>query len=322
MIQITYIATEHVDNGEVATSSQERTEDGWGLPSERQGWPASSDLLDRRRALRALVDKQVVDPGATAHARTIADVKCIEVAARESRGVMMYAHGGGFRMGDADLWTGFASRLAVVSGLRIILPDYRLAPENPFPNSLRDLAAVYRAICVESPLQHVFVGGDSAGAGLACAVVLNVLAVGTRRPAGAIFFSPWLDLTVAAESYRSNAATDRSLSRESAMEAAQQYLQGASAQEPFASPLFANLTGFPPVLVFVSASEVLIDDALTLIGRMSRVGARVEAHVVPDMPHVWPMLAPGSPETAAAIETFGRFVGSACERCAPTLTPP
>lgn len=281
--------------------------DQWGLPPDRRGRPASADLVERRRSLRALSDLQIVEPGATARARTIADVKCTEFAGRGSRGAMVYIHGGGFRMGDVEVWTGLASRLAVASGLRIILPDYGLAPEHPFPNALRELAAVYRAVCAETP-SPIFVGGDSAGGGLACSLALNALAVGARRPSGAVLLSPWLDLTVSAESYSSNAATDHMFSRESAMEAAQHYLQGTSAHDVFASPLLANLTGFPPVLAFVSACEVLADDTLSLIGRLARKGVGVEAHIVPDMPHVWPMMVPGSQETAATIETVGRFV--------------
>jgi monoterpene epsilon-lactone hydrolase len=280
------------------------------LPPERPGLPPTADLLERRWGLRALTDIQIVDTGATVQRYTIADVQCIEVASRDALGVMIYAHGGGFRSGEAEMWIGFASRLAVSSGLRIILPAYRLAPENPFPNALHDLVAVYRAICSQAP-SVVFVGGDSAGGGLMCSVVLNCLAHDVCRPAGAILFSPWLDLTMSGNSYDGNAATDRAFSRESAMEAAQQYLQGASSLAAYASPLFANLSGFPSVLIFVSASEVLADDTLSLIGRLARIGVPVEAHIVPDMPHVWPVLTPSSSETAAAIEAVGRFVRNA-----------
>lgn len=281
-----------------------------GPPPERIGRPAAADLVERRRAMGALDGIQIMDQGATARARTVANVRCIEVTGPDNRGELVYAHGGGFRLGEAKVWTGLASRLAVATGLRIILPDYRLAPEHPFPNALHDLIAVYKAICADSP-SRVFVGGDSAGGGLACGVILEALATDGRRPDGAILFSPWLDLSVSAQAYSMNAATDRAFSLESALEAAEQYLQGESAEGPYASPLLADLTGFPPVLCFASASEVLADDTLGLIRQLARAGVGVEAHILPQMPHVWPVLMPGSPNTTKAIDAVGGFVRSA-----------
>ena len=226
------------------------------LPPERQGIPAPPDLIARRQSMRALAKAQIHDASAVARLRTIAGVPCIEVSAVNAQGALIYAHGGGFRMGEAAVWTGFASRLAVACGLRIIVPDYRLAPEHPFPAALRDLIAVFRAVCAEAP-SKVFVGGDSAGGGLACSLVFNALAYEVQAPAGVVVISPWLDLRVTAESYTANASSDRAFSRESAREAADQYLQGASPGNAYASPGLANPAGFPPVIAFVSTSALL-----------------------------------------------------------------
>lgn len=298
--------------------SEPHTHEELGLPQERQGRRAPADLLERRRGFRALADLQIGDPIATVQTRTIADVECIEIAGQTPRGAMVYAHGGGFRLGEASVWAGLASRIAAATGLRIILPDYRLAPENPFPNGLRDLARVYSVICATTP-DPVFIGGDSAGGGLACSVIVNSLAEGARIPAGAVLFSPWLDLAVSAQSFTTNALTDTALSRESATEMVEGYLQGVSPEETYASPLRADMKGFPPVLVFASASEVLVDDTIRLIERLARAGVRVVAHVIPGMPHVWPIMVPSAPETAAAIDAFGWFVGTLLEH--PSLPP-
>ena len=155
------------------------------LPPERQGIPAPPDLIARRQSMRALAKTQIHDASAVARLRTIAGVPCIEVSAVNAQGALIYAHGGGFRMGEAAVWTGFASRLAVACGLRIIVPDYRLAPEHPFPAALRDLIAVFRAVCAEAP-SKVFVGGDSAGGGLTCSLVFNALAYEVQAPAGVV----------------------------------------------------------------------------------------------------------------------------------------
>jgi monoterpene epsilon-lactone hydrolase len=128
------------------------------------------------------------------------------------------------------------------------------------------------------------------------------------RPRGLILLSPWLDLTITAGTYTSRADSDALFSKASAQEAAGQYLQGHSAEDPLASPLFADPSGFPPALLFASADESLLDDTLGFAARLAEARVPVETHIVPGMPHVWPVIAPQSTKSALVFEEIARFV--------------
>jgi monoterpene epsilon-lactone hydrolase len=205
-------------------------------------------------------------------------------------------------------WANFGARLAVATGKRVIVPDYRLAPEYPFPAALHDAVSVYRALLDDgaAPL----VGGDSAGGGLAAALVLACADLGLPAPAGLVLLSPWVDLTVTAPTYDSRATTDQLFPRESAGEAAAQYLQSHDTDDKLASPLNGDLSGFPPTLIFASADECLLGDSLALQARLAEARREVALHVAPGMPHVWPVIMPAAAQTRAAFETIKAFVAT------------
>ena len=284
--------------------------DAWALPNPPAGVAAPADLLARRDAMRALDALQIVDDRAAVSEAPVAGIPCISVAAPRARAIMVYAHGGGFRLGEPRTWIGFASRLAVAAGIRVLLPDYRLAPEHPFPAALQDLAAVYRAVSDEGG-PPLLLGGDSAGGGLACSLAL--LARDAGSPAGAVaLLSPWLDLGVGAASYTDCADSDPAFSADAAREAAAAYLAGRNADTPLASPLLhPSLHAFPPLWAAVSGSEVLRDDTLDFVSRVAREGGRAELSVYPALPHVWPILQPGTPDSARTIEAMARFLSAA-----------
>lgn len=277
-------------------------EAGWIVPELRTGVQADAALIERRTAMRALDAIQIIDPGAVVSAQTIAGVPCVVAEAPDAWATLVYTHGGGFRLGEPETWTGFASRLAMAAGLRVVVPGYRLAPEHPFPAALHDLVAVYRAL--EGPK---LVGGDSAGGGLACSLALVAGEAGVPAE-GVMLLSPWLDLTVEAASYTDCAASDPAFSAEAAREAAAQYLAGADAGAPLASPLRqSSLAGFPPVWVAVGGGEVLRDDTLDFARRLACEGGTVTLSVEPALPHVWPILMPGHEATASAIAGMAAF---------------
>lgn len=281
------------------------TEALWSLPPERSGQAAGEALVQRRMQLSALVAAQISAPGVPIRETVIGGVKCVE-AGHVAAPVLLYAHGGGFRMGEAGLWEGFASRIAQAVGVRVVLPDYRLAPEYPFPAALRDVCAVYHAL-LDGPSRTMLIGGDSAGGGLACSAAIAAMNAGAPSPAGAVLISPWLDLTLTAGTYESNAATDPIFSRAAAQEAAAAYLQGEPAHGPLASPLLGLPDGFPPVLVFASAAEVLAGDALAVTRARVEGGGVVEAVFEPGLPHVWPIMTPAAPATEAVVERIAAF---------------
>jgi len=224
-------------------------------------------------------------------------------------GTIAYFHGGGYRLGSAAGSTAWGSRLAKATGSRVVVVDYRLAPEIPFPAAVHDAAAVYDALRAESG-GAVFAGGDSAGGGLAAALAVACVSAGFAPPDALVLLSPWLDMTCSSDTFESRAATDQLFSKQSATEAASMYLQGHDPEDALVSPLFADLDGFPPSIILAGGHEVLLDDALGFGSRLARAGVSVETHIVRGMQHVWPTLFPDLPESARALQVIAGFVAS------------
>jgi acetyl esterase/lipase len=210
-------------------------------------------------------------------------------------------------MGEAATWGGFASRVAVAGELRMVVPDYRLAPEHPFPAALSDLARIYQELRADTN-GPILVGGDSAGGGLALSLALLIRDEGQlRRPDGLVLISPWVDLIPANDTYTLLARVDQVFSREAALEAAEFYLQGAPADAALASPVRANLERIAPVQIFAGGSEVLLGDSLSLAGRLAISGVSVDARIVAGMQHVWTLSGPSLPETAMVVDEIARW---------------
>jgi acetyl esterase/lipase len=278
----------------------------WNLPPVRRSVEADTALVQRRAEAIAFQKDQPIAPGVTFADVHLGGVACLVCESPIRRATILYLHGGGFRLGSARGWAGFASRLAVAAEARIVVVDYRLAPEWPFPAALHDAASVYQAL-IDEDAGPLFVGGDSAGGGLAAS-----LAVASRgqalMPRGLILISPWLDLTLRAETWSTRAATDRFFPREAAQVAAEGYLQGHAGDDPLASPLLADAVGLPPVLLFAGEAEALLGDAIAFAERLALAHVTVEAHFVAAMQHVWPVLFPDLPESGAALEAVSAFV--------------
>jgi epsilon-lactone hydrolase len=277
----------------------------WKLPPLRPGRAAPPAILASRAELAGLAALHPHVAGVEVERRTLAGIACHVVGPATALATLLYFHGGGYRLGDPETWVGFAGRLAGDGSLRVVLPDYRLAPEHPFPAALHDAAAVYRALGAAG--EPIVLAGDSAGGGLAAALCVLARDNADPGPAGLILLSPWLDLSATAATYRSHAARDRIFSHDSATEAADLYLQGESSNHPLVSPLYADPAAFPPVQLFCGGDEVLLGDALAFSARLASANRPVEAHFVPDMPHVWPMLAPALPQSEALCADLRRF---------------
>lgn len=250
--------------------------------------PAPADLVARRAALAARTPSNVPD------VTVLGGVECRVVRAEDPIATIVYLHGGGYRMGTAAAYTPLAGVLAEYARAEVIVVDYRLAPEHPYPAALHDATAVCEAL--NTP---VILAGDSAGGGLATAL----LAAGVEAR-GLVLLSPWLDLRCTSTTFTSRAAQDLLFPLASAREAADQYLQGHPADDPLVSPVLANLTDAPPTLIFASAAETLLGDALALTERLTDV----TLHVVPGMTHAWPVVHPDLPETQSVVTEIGAFV--------------
>lgn len=223
--------------------------------------------------------------------------------------VLLYVHGGGFTAGSCVTHRELAARLALAAGVRVLLVDYRLAPEHPFPAALEDVAAAYRWLLGQGHApRQIALGGDSAGACLALAALVWLRERGLPAPAAAVLISPWLDLALTGPSLQSRAALDPLCSREGLARAAAAYLAGADPRAPLASPLYADLRGLPPLLLQAGDHEVLLSDATRLAERARAAGAEVALEVWEQMWHVWHAWAAALPEGQQAIARIGAFL--------------
>lgn len=280
----------------------------WKLPDLRPGRPASEELIARRQLA---FGAKTPPAGAVLDETDVEGVRALSVTVGGYQREFIYFHGGGYRMGAPEGWLTLARGLAAAANARVVLPDYRLAPEHPFPAALHDAIAVYVGTRKSSGLP-VIVGGDSAGGGLAAALGAACPAADPAVPDALVLMSPWLDLTLAADTFSSRAESDLYFPIASAREAATTYLQGHDPRDPLASPLFANVERFPPTLLLAGSQEALLGDSLRFAEVLALAHRDVTLHVVAGMQHVWPVMSPELPESAAAVETIGLFIRRAC----------
>jgi phosphinothricin tripeptide acetyl hydrolase len=222
---------------------------------------------------------------------------------------VLYLHGGGYVIGSPRSHRHVAAAIGAAAWARVLVPDYRLAPEHPFPAAVEDAVAAYRWLLSRgiSPARIV-IAGDSAGGGLAVATLLALRDGGVPLPAAGVCISPWVDLTCSGASYTTRVDVDPIVRAAGVGEMAALYLAGTDPKTPLASPLFADLSGLPPLLIHVGDDEVLLDDSMQLAERARK--ARVEAtlDVWPAMIHVWHWFFPMLEEGQAAIDRIGAFV--------------
>jgi epsilon-lactone hydrolase len=281
---------------------------GSDLPAPRAGRPPPEDLLTRRAAGAAMGGQRRA-PGIESATARLGGVACVVCTPPEPRGTLVHLHGGGFRQGSAAAWTPFGTRLAAASAMTVVLPDYGLAPEAPFPAGLRDALSVLAQVQGRDGRERVLLSGDSAGGGLAFSAALVAAARGA--PVGGVaLLSPWLDLANEADSFLTRAATDTLFSKAAADEAAEGYLQGVRPDDPLVSPLLGDLALAPPALVLVSADEVLLDDSLRLAQGLAAARRPVQLEVVPGQPHVWPVVRPDEAASERALRAIAAFAAA------------
>ena len=234
------------------------------------------------------------------------------------RATLLYLHGGGYvacsPRTHRPITSGFARR-----GLNVFAPDYRLAPEHPFPAAIDDAVAVWRDLLARAPGEPPpFVGGDSAGGGLTLALALKLRELGERLPSGLVLFSPWTDLTISGASAETNRERDALLTLKAGRRWVAMYLKGADPRDPLASPVFADLRGMPPLLIHVGEREMLLDDSTRLAARARAAGVKVELAVWPVVPHGW-QIVPWLPEAARSLDQAAAFmIGLCCKPLART----
>ncbi len=220
---------------------------------------------------------------------------------------VLYLHGGGYRVGSTVSYRHLTWRLADAARARLLITNYRLAPEHPFPAALDDARAAYRWLLTRGA-RDIVVMGDSAGGGLSLALLMKLRDEGLPLPAAAVALSPWTDLALTGASLARNAAADPMLNAGDLPQAAADYLAGTDPRHPYVSPLYGDPAGLPPVLIQVGGDEILLDDAVRMADKLRAANPRSELQVWPLMPHVFQAYAPVMPEARRAIAEIGGFV--------------
>jgi acetyl esterase/lipase len=288
--------------------------------ASRPSPPAGESLPEQRARIDVAMSQLPVRDDVTVEEVRLDGVpglQCTSNDFSDSSPTVVYFHGGGFRIGSPLAYRSFAAHIAAFIGGRVIVPRYRLAPEDPYPAGLEDVSRVWRHVASRPELaQRTVVAGDSAGGGLAASVALAHLESGPQ-PAGVACLSPWVDLTLTSETFESRASTDRLFSLGSALEARDMYLGSRSPDDALVSPALGDWRGAPPFFVAAGDAEVLLGDSLRLAERITSDGGDVELHVFDDMPHIWIVNHPAFPEATRGLELFAAFVKRVTSRTPP-----
>lgn len=222
--------------------------------------------------------------------------------------VLLYFHGGGFVAGSPESHRGLVAKLVEASGVSAFVPRYRLAPENPFPAAVRDGLDAYRALIARGVAAgSILLAGDEAGGGLAFAVALAARNAGLDRPAGVAALSPWADLALSGPAILANRALDAQLSWEQLFLCARAYLRKSNPCDVYASPAYASLKDFAPVMVHAGALEILRDDASKLGDRAAEAGVSVSVEIYDGMGHLF-QADPNLSEAKASLHRLGQFI--------------
>ena len=220
---------------------------------------------------------------------------------------LLYFHGGGYVMGSVESYRELLGRIALSCRVRVLAIDYRLAPEAPFPAALDDCLAAYRwALANGVEPSRLLVGGDSSGGGLAIATLVRARDEGDATPRGAVLISPWVDLEARRPSVAANSRFDWG-DRDYLQHWLVQYLNGANARDPLASPLYADLAGLPPLFIQVGTAELLYDEVVAFADKARAEGVDVTLEPWPNMVHGWTMLDQFFPQAKEALESIGKL---------------
>jgi acetyl esterase/lipase len=275
--------------------------------------PRGQDLAEQRAAYEQVLRATPLADDVETTPLTLGGISVVNVdlTGVKSDDVILYLHGGAYAMGSAATSVGLASEVGRRAGARVVTVDYRLAPENPYPAALEDAVAAYRGLLDSGvPASRIAVTGESAGGGLALATLMRLRSEGLPQPSSAVLISPWTDLTLSGASMTSKRAADAVFGPEDLQGWAAGYTRARDAADPLISPVFADLTGLPPLLIQVGSSEILLDDATRLAARAATADVAVTLEVTPGVPHVFHLLSAMLEEADAALTRAGGFLRS------------
>jgi epsilon-lactone hydrolase len=279
----------------------------------QSAFPADSDVNEQRRQLRELLSAQPLPADVTVTAAALGGVPTAEITVDgiEPRHIVLYFHGGVYVIGDAFLSADLAAQVGRRIRGKVISVDYRLAPEHPYPAAVDDALAAYEALLRDgtAPSDVVF-AGESAGGGLAIATLVNARDHGLPLPAAAFVMSPYADLTLAGETMETKREADPLLSPQALRARVTDYTAGRDAALGLISPVFADLSGLPPLIIQSGTHEVLLDDAIRLARQAAIADVEVTLDITPGVPHVFQAYYPILDEAAAALDRAGRLLSA------------
>jgi acetyl esterase/lipase len=276
-------------------------------------FPAGSDVGELRRLLRELTSAQPLPADVTVTAAELGGVPAAEITidGTEPRHVVLYFHGGVYVLGDAVSAAGLAAQIGRRTDATVISVDYRLAPEHPYPAAVDDALAAYQALLDNgtAPSDIAF-AGESAGGGLAIATLVSARDHGLPLPAAAYVMSPYADLTLAGTTMDTKSKADPLLSRENLQARIPDYTAGHDPALALISPIFADLTGLPPLIIQAGTHEVLLDDAIRLARQAATADVAVTLDITPGVPHVFQAYSPILDEAATALDRAGQLLSA------------
>jgi acetyl esterase/lipase len=235
--------------------------------------------------------------------------------------VLLYLHGGAYALGSCDSHRKMVTHIAKAGQVETVLPEYRLAPEHPFPAAPDDCVRAYRALLDKGYAgKDIIIGGDSAGGGLTMATMLQLRHDGLPMPGAAVLLSPFLDMTASGESAKTRLDLDPWFDPAHMSVVVRHYCQYEDLEDPLLSPVFANVAGLPPTLIQVGDHEILLSDSTRLAGKLNDAGIDVELQVFPELWHVFQLFVGKMPESKAAIAKIGEFIRKGDNRTANDST--
>jgi acetyl esterase/lipase len=279
----------------------------------QSAFPAGIDVNEQRRLLRELTSAQPLPADVTVTAAALGGVSTAEITIDgiEPRHIVLYFHGGVYVLGDAFQAADLASQIGRRTRAKVISVDYRLAPEHPYPAAVDDALAAYQTLLRggTAPSGIVF-AGESAGGGLAVATLVNARDHGLPLPAAALVMSPYADLTLAGATMDTKREVDVLMSRENLQSRVTDYTSGQDAALGLISPVFADLSGLPPLIIQAGTHEVLLDDAVRLARQAATADVQVTLDITPGVPHVFQAYYPILDEATAALDRAGQLLSA------------
>jgi len=298
--------------------------DQWNAISNQVGMalmnPADAGAMAAvRTAYNAVLAQNLPPEDVTVEAVTLGGVPGLLIAPAHltSDAVAVYIHGGAYLVGDPSSYLGIGGNYAKALGARVYLPAYRLAPEHPFPAAIDDTVQFYAGLLQSGIAAHkIVLIGESAGGALTVTAMVAAREQGLPLPAAGVAISPWANLQHTGASMVTRDGVDPTVSKAGLDIMAGFFLAGEAADAPLASPVFANVTGLPPIMIQIGESEVMLSDALRLATHLAESGVRVTLESWPGMFHAWHFVAAHQPESQAALHSSVAFIASALDAAA------